>query len=554
MREADMEKLRSVVRDCLGKHLYSSAIFFSDKLATMAGNTPQDLYMQAQALFLGKEYRRALHLLRRFHLVSADLRFRYLAAKCLAEVKDWEECLVMLGEGEVDEDGNVVDVLPDEQVGDLSETKDVDEREIHISAAMCLLRGKAYEALENRARALCWYKAALKADPFCFEAFEHLVDNYMLTNEQESKLLASLKFDPEDRWLSLMYSCRANKYGQGISVDSKIVELEQETASEYASQGGDDEVKVMGYSLKDNTDVMACRADLEYDRGDFQRCYETTKALLEKDPYHLYSMPLHLGAALELGKKNELFLRAHGLVQEYPNKAVAWFAVGCYYYCIRQFDHARRYFCKATATEYTFAPAWLGFGNAYAAQDESDQAMAAYRTAARLFAGCHLPALCIGMEYLRTNNLNLAEQFLLQAKTICPSDPLVLNELGVMAYRNKEYETAARWLRKALLLVPPPLTDSWEATVVNLAHTLRKLKMYTEAISMYERALALCPRGASTYASLGFTHHLQGSTAISIEYYHKALALKPDDSFTAEMLSIALADECLLQNAFQKPL
>jgi hypothetical protein len=45
-------------------------------------------------------------------------------------------------------------------------------------------------------------------------------------------------------------------------------------------------------------------------------------------------------------------------------------------------------FCsKATTLEGSFAPAWLGFGNAYAAQDESDQAMAAYRTAARLFAG-----------------------------------------------------------------------------------------------------------------------------------------------------------------------
>lgn len=47
MREGEVEKLRAVVRDCLGKHLYSSAIFFADKLATLAGNATQDLYMQA---------------------------------------------------------------------------------------------------------------------------------------------------------------------------------------------------------------------------------------------------------------------------------------------------------------------------------------------------------------------------------------------------------------------------------------------------------------------------------------------------------------------------
>lgn len=47
MRDGEVEKLRAVVRDCLGKHLYSSAIFFADKLATLAGNATQDLYMQA---------------------------------------------------------------------------------------------------------------------------------------------------------------------------------------------------------------------------------------------------------------------------------------------------------------------------------------------------------------------------------------------------------------------------------------------------------------------------------------------------------------------------
>lgn len=45
-------------------------------------------------------------------------------------------------------------------------------------------------------------------------------------------------------------------------------------------------------------------------------------------------------------------------------------------------------FCsKATSLDGTFAPAWIGYGNAYAAQEEGDQAMSAYRTASRLFPG-----------------------------------------------------------------------------------------------------------------------------------------------------------------------
>ncbi|KAH9779066.1 Anaphase-promoting complex subunit 6 [Citrus sinensis] len=147
------------------------------------------------------------------------------------------------------------------------------------------------------------------------------------------------------------------------------------------------------------------------------------------------------------------------------------------------------------------------YGNAFAAQEEVDQAMLGYRTAACLFPGCHLPTLYIGMEYMRNHSFKLAEQFFMQAKTICPSDPLVYNELGVVAYHMK---------------------DVW---------------IYHEAISCYERALTLLNRSLSTYAGLAYTYHLQDNFSAAITYYHKALWLKPDDQFCTEMLSLALVDE-----------
>jgi len=42
--------------------------------------------------------------------------------------------------------------------------------------------------------------------------------------------------------------------------------------------------------------------------------------------------------------------------------------------------------------------------------------------------------------------------------------------------------------------------------------------------------------GASTYAAIGFTHHLMGSPPEAIEYYHRALALKSNDTFSLQML------------------
>lgn len=186
----------------------------------------------------------------------------------------------------------------------------------------------------------------------------------------------------------------------------------------------------------------------------------------------------------------------------------------------------------------------LGYGNAYAAQEEGDQAMSAYRTAARLFPGFHLPTLYIGMEYMRTHSFKLAEQFFLQAKIICPSDPLVFNELGVVAYHMKEYKKAVWWFEQTLSHVSSSLSEMWEPTLVNLAHALRKLKRYNEAINNYDKALAISTRSLSTYAGLAYTYHLQDNFTAAITCYHKALWLKPNDQFCTEMLTAALVDDC----------
>ena len=256
-------------------------------------------------------------------------------------------------------------------------------------------------------------------------------------------------------------------------------------------------------------------------------------------------MTVHLASMVDLRLNSELFYCAHRLVETDPDKAVSWFAVGCYYLLAQKFDTAQRYFHKATTIDRQLASAWIGFGNAIAAQDESDQAMAAYRTAARLFQGSHVPLLCIGTEHLRTNNLSLAEQFISQALKVCSNDPLTCNELGVIYYRQNKFELAAEQFQQVLELtshLPQRLKEPWECTYLNLGHTYRKLRVYDKAIEHYEQALGLCPYKASTHSAYGFTCHLQGKLDMAIEAYHKALGFKPEDTFSSEMLTRALHD------------
>eukprot|EP00898_Chlorokybus_atmophyticus_P002261 jgi/Chlat1/3035/Chrsp206S03287 len=516
--EAMLLRLRLLVRSCLGHHLHSSAIFFADKLTTLSHSDPGDVYLLAQAYFVSSQYRRALHLLQQHDLVAAHPLFRYLSAKCLEACREWDEAVTLL-EADNDSSNGVGAMDADLSIQSPTFAIGTASSGINLEAVTFLLKGRIHDSQENRPRALQCYKAALSKDPYCYEAFEHIINNHMISSKDEHQLLNSLAIKPEDQWLLLLYKCKTKKYNQP-SFEAEISTLES----------GVDCCGVR-VSLKENPCVAAYQADYLYHNGQYQLSYELTTRLLEKDPYDLMCLPVHLASAVELKQKNDL--------------AIAWFAVGCYYYCTQQFEAARRHFSKATSLEAMFLPAWIGFGHAFAAQEESDQAMAAYRTAARLFPGCHLPLLCIGMEYMRTLNANLAEQYLVQAHTVCQTDPLLYNELGVLAFRNQQFAEAEGYFRRALSLAPLPLGDAWEATIVNLAHALRKRKVYGEAVLWYEKALCLSPQRGSTLAALGYTCHLQGRLADAIEYYHSALSLVRDDTFTAEMLNSALYDECM---------
>lgn len=177
---------------------------------------------------------------------------------------------------------------------------------------------------------------------------------------------------------------------------------------------------------------------------------------------------------------------------------------------------------------------------------ETDQALAAFRTASRLFPGLHSPVLGMGLEYMRMNNLPLAEQMLREAYKRCPTDPAIAHEMGTMAFRCGRYQEAVAWLEKSIECAGSDddyNVESIEPTLVNLGHALRKLKRYSEAISVLTKALGVNTIAPGTYAALGYTYHLSDNFGEAIENYHKSLGLRSEDAFIATMLGIAIDDE-----------
>lgn len=421
--------------------------------------------------------------------------------RCLAENKDWEECLELLGGLEIDDPDQLHFSAPPSEPG----------AQLDYISAVCLLRGKAYDALENFPRAIHWYKSALIKDPFNQDAFHKLIGCHKLTEKEERELITNISalIPEQHKWLALLYRCSCKQFdNQSLlaaehalnclenhpsALDNTITEY---AATDYAKKDAPKATPASrtrrksaaamnispiteegsphnhhitatplhtpllhahtsaahkplpsdGWGLTRNADITACRANLLYHIGRYQEAFSLSSSTLERDPYSPSVLPIHVASAVQLGKKNDLFMLSHRLIKAHAQHALSWYAAGCYYYTTKQFNAARQYFSKATTLDPSFAPAWISFALSFAALDETDQAMAGYRTAARLFPGLYEPLLGMGLEYSKMNNFPLAEQMLIAAYAKCPKNASIAHELGTLCYRSSKQEDAVRWL------------------------------------------------------------------------------------------------------------
>ncbi|KAJ8256042.1 hypothetical protein COCON_G00199060 [Conger conger] len=519
----NLERLRKLVRQYIDQQEYQSALFFADKIASLSHEDPQDIYWLAQCLYLTSQYHRASHALRSRKLDKSYAACQYLAAKCHYAAKEYQQALDIL-DMEEPASRRLLDRTVKEEAGLREASQDWGMSTASINSFICLLRGKIYDAMDNRPLATSSYKEALKLNVFCFEAFDLLTSHHMLTAQEEKDFLDALPLseqctEEEQELLRFLFENRLKKYNK----PSKVVV--PETVS----------------GLQDNLDVVVSLAERHYYNCDFKMCYKLTSMVMVKDPFHATCLPVHIGTLVELSKANELFYLSHKLVDLYPNSPVSWFAVGCYYLMVgHKNEHARRYLSKATTLDRTYGPAWIAYGHSFAVESEHDQAMAAYFTAAQLMKGCHLPMLYIGLEYGLTKNSKLAERFFSQALSIAPEDPFLIHEVAVVAFQNGDWKTAEKLfldaMEKMKAIGNEVTVDKWEPLLNNMGHVCRKLKKYARALEYHRQALVLIPQHASTYSAIGYVHSLMGDFESAIDYFHTALGLKRDDSFSVTML------------------
>ncbi|KAL5340584.1 hypothetical protein BJX70DRAFT_387184 [Aspergillus crustosus] len=537
---------------------YDAAIFIGDKVLALT-NSDEDALWLAEVHFSNTNYTRALALLSRQDLIARSTACRYLAAHCYIKQSQYEQALSVLGDQNPTHlfrsnnsrrklqhlNGHSrITLRNGKNAARLDRSEDRDREDagnIRYEAGMCYLRGLCFAKQNAFDRARDCYKDAVRIDVQCFEAFDQLMKNSLMSPAEELEFLESLDFDSitgadvpisqeAAHFTKMLYTTRLSKYSSPAVLTDAT-----ETLSTH-------------YKLSENPDILLSRAEALYTQCRFAEALELTSSILSTSRFSLSSTqtssavqnhlghppavyPLHLACLYETGATNALFLLSHTLADHSPEESYTYLAIGVYYLSVAKIAEARRYFSKASLLDPHSAPAWIGFAHTFAAEGEHDQAIAAYSTAARLFQGSHLPQLFLGMQHLALNNMSLAQEYLCAAYAMStgtaagtvpslpslPSsdmsqlggDPLVLNELAVVLYHQTHLEGAVDLFRQSLVLATSLQCEpgAWVATRSNLGHALRRLSRYPEALDEFDECLRIGAGGAS----MGYSPFLGGS-------------------------------------------
>lgn len=513
------DKLRLWRHDALLQHHYATAMYIGDKVLTMT-NDPNDAFWLAQVYYAKTDYQMALNLLSGPQF-EESVSCRYLSGLCLVKMERYDEALDVVGE-----------INPFKKDHHVKNT----DGGIKLEASMCYLRGVIYARQNNFERAKDCYKEAVLVDVKCYEAFHELISNSMLTPDEEMDLISHLSFDDADdnaELVKLLYTTQLNKYKNVRTFENAERRLRDE------------------YSLEGNSDLLLSKSDLLYVECRFQDCLEICRAVLAKNEFNLQAFPNYLSCLYETGGKNELFLAAHKLAENYPNSHITWLAIGIYYIAIGKISDARQFFSKASILKPSFGPAWIGFAHTFAVEGEHEQAISAYATASRLFTGSHLPVLFLGMQYLQMKNLTLAQEYLGLSLSMCSTDPLLLNELGVLYYNKGDLKKAESFLQKALFASQnlDSGTKAWCSIHCNLGHVYRRQKRFRLAINHFEEVLRMSKAEADVYSSLGLIYLKMGRVSHAIDLLHSALSIEPSNSIATDLLNKSLEINLKVRNS-----
>jgi tetratricopeptide (TPR) repeat protein len=184
---------------------------------------------------------------------------------------------------------------------------------------------------------------------------------------------------------------------------------------------------------------------------------------------------------------------------------------------------AVRYAAGWTRAEPNNDNAWGALGTAYGAGlHRPDKAIPAFKYALAINPYSPQNYNALGEAYLAQQKFNAAADAFEHASDLAPLKSVYWNNLAAAYMALDQPDQALGALKKNEVVAAPHGTwIDW----YNLGVAYDKLKAYEKAVTAYNRALQLNPRGATVWTSLGAAEQALGRRESAAEHYQIAIAL-----------------------------
>ncbi|KAI6226429.1 hypothetical protein M3Y99_01292700 [Aphelenchoides fujianensis] len=409
-------------------------------------------------------------------------------------------------------------------------------REKKIESRLMLVMAKSYLMIQNRPAAKTCIRECLAGNPHSSEALQTAIDSKLLNDRELKKLLSQkTKKTAGAKIMNLLFELRCSKSEPS---DSAVYD-----------------------ALSNDVSIQAATAHRLYNKGAISEAYNITSGILSEYGYYEGCILVHIACLVALRKHNALFALGHRLVDTMKESHITWYAIGCYYYTVEQYTAAKKFLEKATTINSGFGEGWVAYGHVLYYSEEHEQAMNCFLRASRVLEGNFEPLLYIAMQNASSNNYQLAVQFMRDAESSEPSNPIVAHEQATVAYMQQDFVNAEQIYRKAIRQVckaaprehfsntlARPCSDFWEPMFENMGHTLLRLNRYDEAIDVFRKALALGRNKAEAWANIGICLGCLGRLHEAIEALNEAVLMKPGNEL------IEKAMESLMNQVAREPI
>lgn len=247
--------------------------------------------------------------------------------------------------------------------------------------------------------------------------------------------------------------------------------------------------------------------------------------IISTDFFNFRALVTHVACLSELKLYNDIYYIANRLIKAFPYNSITWYVVGVYYFTIKKNLAARGYFKRALKIDPSAAEAWIGFGHTFVEEGQIEQSLTAYSTSIRLMSGMHQPAMHMGTQHMFLCNYQLASEYFNMAYSIYPHDPALLNEMGTLCYREKNYQEAVDKFECALKLTATQdlNQDMLKIIYSNLANAYRRMKVYDKAIANYKKTLELDSLFVEAIMGLAYISEIFGNISESTLRYDKVI-------------------------------